>query len=240
MDLAKFKPRSYWVRYTSAYLALILGSLLTRIRVYGKDFIPAKGPLIIAANHINLIDPAFVIAAVQRPINFLMASDQAVDWYFAWAPWLYGFIPTDRTRLAPSTIKQAMKVLNRHEFLGIFPEGTSRPPVIRPAKPGASYLSAVTRTRILPVGVAGTEHVWDQWQRGNRPSVVVRIGKPFGPVSLPEGVDKQMRSERLERIGEELMCRITALLPERYHGHYRGHPLIKDFQSENQLPPGEW
>ena len=100
-----FKPRPQWVRYILGYAALLLGTLVARIKVHGRDHIPKKGPFIIVANHFDVSEPPFFLFALQRPVNFLVASDQVIEWYNYWAVWLYGFIPTNRTNLAPSTIK---------------------------------------------------------------------------------------------------------------------------------------
>ncbi len=32
------------------------------------------------------------------------------------------------------------------------------------------------------------------------------------------------------------MCRIAMLMPEKYHGFYRGHPRIAELRKELQLP----
>ena len=53
----------------------------------------------------------FFTYAIQKPINFIAASDQEVDWWFMWAPIIYGWIPVDRERVAPSTIKLAIQAL---------------------------------------------------------------------------------------------------------------------------------
>ena len=124
-SLKHFSPRASWIRKKLGYPALFIGSTIAKITVKGRWHLPKKGPFIVAANHFSYIDPPFFKYAIRKPINFLGASDQNIDWYFMWAPILYGFIPIDRTNLAPSTIKKAKKALKRGEILGIFPEGTS-------------------------------------------------------------------------------------------------------------------
>jgi len=221
------------VRYFLGYLTLFLGTLLFKIKIRGCENIPKKGPFIVSANHFNRLDPALLVYALRRPINFLMASDQTVESYLMWAPWLYGFIPTNRTRLAPSTIKQAVKVLKKQEILGIFPEGVSTEKVLRPAKNGVVYLSTVTKAPILPVSIIGLDNMLSKWRRGVRPTVTVCIGKPFGPYTLPK--DRKQKETALREIGVEVMCRIAALMPEKFHGAFSGHPKIRDYRSENRL-----
>ena len=130
------------MRYVLGYLAMFLCSLGTRVKMFGRHHVPDDGPYIVVINHFSYIDPPFVIQALQKPISFLAASDQVIEAQFIWAPFLYGFIPTDRISLAPSTIKNSIRSLKKGEILGIFPEGTSLSRVLRPAKNGAAFLSA--------------------------------------------------------------------------------------------------
>jgi 1-acyl-sn-glycerol-3-phosphate acyltransferase len=230
--LTDYKPRPKGVRRLLAYLALLLGSLLLKITVKGRHNLPKKGPYVLVCNHFSVIDPAVVIYAHRNPISFLAASDHVIEWYNLWAVWLYGFIPTDRVRLAPSTIKAARQALRDGEVLGIFPEGTSTANELREAKPGAAYLSSIETVKILPISVLGLGDVWAQWSRGLRPRVTVRIGKPFGPYTFPK--DRAQREQVLTRVGKEIMCRIAALLPEEHHGVFRGEQAITQYQKENE------
>ena len=97
---------------------MFIVSMLTKTKVRGRKNIPKKGPFIITINHFSYVDPVFVIHAIRRPISFLAASDQKIEWHFLWAPFIYGFIPTNRKVLAPSTIKHAKRALKEDEILG--------------------------------------------------------------------------------------------------------------------------
>ncbi|MFH1852994.1 MAG: lysophospholipid acyltransferase family protein [Candidatus Neomarinimicrobiota bacterium] len=235
-DLNKYRPRPLIIRYLSGYFTLFMLSLASRVKVYGRQFIPDRGPYIIAANHFSVLDPIFIIYATQRPINFLMASDQVVGNDMFWAPWIYGFIPTNRSKLAPSTIKTSLQVLRKNEILGIFPEATSLATELRPAKEGAAYLSLATNVPILPVSVTGHNNLWKNLFRGVRQTVTVRIGRAFGP--FEQEADGKSRQQLLEEIGLEIMCRIGALLPEEQRGFVKNHDLVWRFREENDRHTG--
>ena len=213
---------------------MFLCSLGARVKILGRHHIPDKKPYIVVINHFSYIDPVFVIHALQKPITFLAASDQVIETQFIWVPVIYGFIPTDRSNLAPSTIKNSIRALKNGEILGIFPEGTSLSNVLRPAKNGAAFLSASGKTRLLPVGITGLENAWVMMFRGLRPSVNIRIGKPFGPFALSKS--KNVKERDLNEIGAEIMCRIAALLPEDMHGSFKNNKTINGYQKKNGLP----
>lgn len=229
--LKQFRPRPKPVRKLLGYANLLLCSTLANTKVRGRHHIPESGPFIVAGNHFSLIDPPFMMYAMNKPMIILMAADQELDWYFMWAPWLYGFIPTHRKSLAPSTIKMAVNALQSGEIMGIYPEGTSMDEVLRPAKNGAAYLSTAATVPIVPIGVVGLKDAWPNLFRGIRPRVKVRIGKPCGPFTLPQ--EKEMRKPALVSIGDEIMCRIAALLPEKYHGAFEGRPEIEEYRKDS-------
>ena len=232
--LDNLKPRPKWVRHFLNYFALLFGIILAKFVVRGRHHLPNKGPFILALNHFNYADGPFVIYAIRKPINFIVASDQLLKWFDYWAPWLYGIIPANRIRLAPSTIKSSKKALLAKEILLIFPEGTSLSNELRPAKGGVMFLSTTMQVPIVPVSINGRiGDIWSNVLSGVRPKVRINIGKPFGPYSLPK--ERSQKETKLAKIGDEVMCRIAALLPDKHHGVYRGDPSFKNYREENNL-----
>ena len=217
LDSYKLLPK--WIRYLSSYLNLFLCSVLLKPKIYGRKNIPQNGPYIVAINHFHIFDPALVAYAIRKPISFLAASDQDIDWQVLIAGKLYGFIPTNRQKLAPSTIKKAIQALHKGDILGIFPEATTGSVLRRPKK-GVTYLSLKSGCKILPMGIVGLEEdIWSQWFKGVRPQVAVKIGKPFSiSSSLPK--DRSERQNKLSDIGDDIMHKIATLLPNKYRGEY--------------------
>ena len=217
LDSYKLLPK--WIRYLSSYLNLFLCSVLLKPKIYGRKNIPQNGPYIVAINHFHIFDPALVAYAIRKPISFLAASDQDIDWQVLIAGKLYGFIPTNRQKLAPSTIKKAIQALQKGDILGIFPEATTGPVLRRPKK-GVTYLSLKSGCKILPMGIVVLEEdIWSQWFKGVRPQVAVKIGKPFSiSSSLPK--DRSERQNKLSDIGDDIMHKIATLLPNKYRGEY--------------------
>lgn len=217
LDSYKLLPK--WFRYISSYVNLLLCSLLVKATVSGRYNIPKSGPYIVAINHFHIFDPALVAYAIRKPISFLAASDQDVEWQVFVAGKLYGFIPTNRQKLAPSTIKKAIKTLQNGEILGIFPEATTGP-VLRKPKKGVTYLSLKSGCKILPMSVLGIdEDIWSKWFRGIRPQVTVKVGKPFS-ISCDLPSDRNKREKKLSQIGNDIMRHIAELLPTKFHGEY--------------------
>ena len=233
--LKKISPKSYFIRKQVGYLALLLGSTIAKISVKGKWHLPKKKGYIVASNHFSYVDPSFFKYAIQKPINFLAASDQEVEWYFLWAIHLYGFIPINREKISPSAIKKAKKVLKNGEILGIFPEGSTTSPFLREPKNGAVFLSTIEKAPIVPISIYGAETAWQDIFKGIRPRVYINIGKPFGPYQI-EG-NKEEKLIKTKEIGSEMAARIASLLPKNKRGKYREDKRIQKFQIENGIKP---
>jgi len=85
------------------------------------------------------------------------------------------------------------------------------------------------------MAIYGAETAWEDLFRGIRPRVNINIGKPFGPFDV-EG-SKENKSNKITKIGEELICRIGALLPDERHGVCAGDRRIDRFRKINGFTP---
>jgi 1-acyl-sn-glycerol-3-phosphate acyltransferase len=69
---------------------------------------------------------------------------------------------------------------------------------------------------LWPVAYYGLENFWRNLVRFRRTDFYFRVGAPF---SVRTGDERLTRAVR-ERITEEIMYRIAALLPTEYRGYY--------------------
>ena len=149
-------------RLIRAFVRALLAIFYRRLDVVGLDHLPARGPLIVAANHQNgLIDPMLLMAALPRPLRPLAKS--GLFRHPIIAPFLHlaRALPVYRRQDAGSdTSGNALMFRAVGEALGhggailIFPEGVSQPePALMPL-------------RTLPF-------LWDMVRRG-----AFRLGRP--------------------------------------------------------------
>ena len=54
---------------TARYVVRPLVAIYSHFQVIGKARIPKAGPLVVAANHISLMDPPLLVVALDRPIG---------------------------------------------------------------------------------------------------------------------------------------------------------------------------
>ena len=197
--------------------------LLAEWEVFGLDNVPARGPLILVANHNNIIDPPLLGASIpHRPVVFMAKKELFDRWYSGWLVRGYCAFPVRRGEPDRQAFRHALEVLRRGLILGMFPEGTrSKTGAMGPAQPGTAIIALRARVPILPVGITGTDKV-----KGpasvirRRPHIRVNIGRPFTLAVSPAA-----RRAALEEATRQIMGRIAALLPPEYQGAWTPLPV---------------
>lgn len=229
-------PRRRAVRYTFQRLARVALATLADFHVFGREHLPPQGPLLVVANHFSPFDTAAVVAALPWPVEFL-GGRHLVDapGFLKWIPHLWGYYAVRRGSVSRTAMHAAQAVLAQDGILTIFPEGGSWATVLRPARPGTAYLAVETGATLLPLGLDGLHHVFPSLRRGQRATVTVRIGQPFGPFTAT-GRGRTRRPE-LAAISEEIMRRIAALIPPERHGVFSSDPAQRAAAQDAAIYP---
>jgi len=192
--------------------------LLTRWRVKGKENIPSQGPVLIIANHLNVIDPPLLGVSISRRVIFIAKEElfrsRLAGYFFG----NLGSFPVHRGRLDRKALRQANQVLAANMPLAVFPEGKrSHNTQLQPAFSGAALIASHNKAvLILPVGISGTEKIKGKTWILHRPRIIVNIGPPFR-LPLPNG---KFTKGELTHFTTLMMERVAELLPLEYQGNY--------------------
>lgn len=219
-------PRRRVSRFLLRRLIDVAFALLSDLRIIGAENLPKEGPLIVVANHFHFADGVAVIRATPWPLEYLVASQpQDAPGALKWVPRLWGNYYVRRGAASRSAMRAALSVLAQDGVIGMFPEGGSWAPMLRPARPGTAYLAARTGAPLLPMGLDGLLDLFPSLRRGRRARVTVRIGRLFGPFQM---VGRgPARRQQLDDIGDEIMQHIAPLLPPERRGVYSSDPKIR-------------
>lgn len=202
------------------FIGYLLLHLLFGFRVKGAHLVPRRGAVILASNHISLIDPVAVAVATPREVTFIARSEPFKLPVLSWLLPRLGVIPVERGHSDLGAIKAAIQALQQGVAFGIFPEGTrSRNAKLQPFKTGAAAIALRTGATIVPVAVYGSDKAWGVGRKG--PTLFKPITVVFGE-PLPVATGKTGH-QALEELTKGLEAAIASLLPPEYRGDSLAH-----------------
>lgn len=210
------------------FLIRILLNVIARIEIRGRENAPLTGGMILAANHIGILDIVMVFYAIDRTDLFIPVAEKFER--IGWIRWLgkhLNFIFVDRFNPDLKAIRKMIGLMEAGKCLIIAPEGTRSPTgSLIDGKPGVAFLAARSGFPITPVGITGTEDkvILGNVKRFKKSTVTLTGGKPFVIPPLA----KENRDAALQQATDEVMCRIAALLPEKYRGVYAGYERVRE------------
>lgn len=201
--------------------------LITRIEVHGLEKIP-PGNVIIAANHLGRLDTAVLLCVLDREDIIMPIAEKYRDHpIFGAIGRAANGIWLNRFEADYSALRKILERMEQGGLLVIAPEGTrSKTEALQEGKMGVAFLAGKSGYPVLPVAVTGTEDrvIVENLKRLRRSKIVVRAGDLFN-IEIPKG---RGREEAMHRATDEIMCRIGAMLPEKYRGVYAEHPRLKE------------
>lgn len=219
------------MRYILRSIIRLLFNLIARVEVSGYEHVPEDGNFVIATNHLGIVDVPLAFYALDRWDLFVLIGEKwEKNRFFKWLGKHFNFVFIDRYNPDIRAMRKVLNLMDEGKNLVIAPEGTrSRVGSLIEGKPGVSYLAARLGQPIVPVGIMGTEDkvIFGNLKRLRRSHIVLRAGPAFTLPPLP----RENRDAALKQYTDEIMCRIAALLPEKYRGVYRDHPRLKELLS---------
>ena len=157
-------------------LASIVG---IRVCVEGRENIPA-GACVFASNHVSNADPIALFPAVPRRLSVLAKKELFRIPILSFGMRQAKFIPVDRAdrKSAIASVDTAVRYLKEGLSFVVFPEGTrSLDGRLRPFKKGAFLMAIEAGVPVVPVSLAGTQHLMQKGHWTVQPGdVTVRFG----------------------------------------------------------------
>lgn len=198
------------------------------VRVHHPERFPRRGPAVVAANHVGLIDGPLLAIFAPRPVHALTKIEMFTGVLGVFLR-LVGQIPLDRFRVDPRAVRVSLRVLRQGGVVGVFPEGRRGAGELDRFHRGAAYLAMVTGAPVVPVTFIGSRepggHTDSLPPRGARIDIVIGEPVPFAAVPWPRvRADVTARSQELR---EHMLTGLRTALAET------GRSL------PGPLPPGE-
>jgi 1-acyl-sn-glycerol-3-phosphate acyltransferase len=205
-------PRKIFVRRLIRIIGKLLLRIFARPIIINENNIQICGPVILAGNHVAVLE--IVMMAVYTPaiVEFLGTGDIPLDPKFSWLANLYGFIPIQRGSVDRAGINNALSVLAQGGVLGVFPQGGIWDTTVSQTRIGTALLSQKSGAPVIPIGFGGMNGALRRILRFERPRLVMNIGSP---IYFPEQANKDISNRDLLEMQANLIINsIVFLLPE--------------------------
>ncbi len=162
--------------------------LFHRIKVFGKENLPAQYPFVLVANHCSHLDTPVLSSLVSLPLSFRLFPIAAGDTFFEsyrsslFAALFVNALPLWRKKVSTHSLEQ-FRIRLVEEPCGyiLFPEGTrSRTGEMGKFKPGIGMILAGQNVPVVPCYIDGAYEAFSSDARMLKPvQITVRIGEPL-------------------------------------------------------------
>ncbi len=145
--------------YSCAWASFyIVSNPLWRERIRGRSRLPWRGPAVIVANHISMLD-ILVLYGLFRPFKWVAKAELFKVPVVGWTMWINDYVRVWRGDR--ESVRQMMAHCRKHLARGtpilLFPEGTrARDGRLQRFKDGAFRLAYEAKVPVVPVAISGT------------------------------------------------------------------------------------
>ncbi|WP_032377093.1 lysophospholipid acyltransferase family protein [Rhodococcoides fascians] len=206
--------------------------VLGRPSVVGGGNLPMTGPVIIAGNHLTVVDSFFLVLLVRRRVTFIAKSEYftgrgikgaALRWFYS----ATGQVPVDRRGADASApaLDAAKSILRQRKVWAVYPEGTRSPDGrLYKGKTGLARVAIETGAPVVPVVMHGTLGVNPVGSRMWRPGKVrMVVGEPLDFTRYAGGENSRAI---LRATTDEVMAALATLSGQEYVDVYAA--TVKD------------
>lgn len=180
-----------------------------RFQVLGRQNIPRRGGILLAANHTSAYDPPAVGCVIPRPCYFLAKKELFSSRLKRLVLTLARCIPVDRADIGHGTVRRINTLLGSGDAILLFPEGTrTRTGEMGGRKNGVGLIAVQNQVDVVPVHVGGLFKVRGSVFR--RPRITIAFGEPI-TVSAMLAPDNQGRRGGYQLITAAVFQRIQEL-----------------------------
>jgi 1-acyl-sn-glycerol-3-phosphate acyltransferase len=181
------------------------------LTLHGREQLPPRGPMILVANHVGVIDGPLLVVAHPQP-TYALAKVELFSGALGKALDYVGQIPIDRKRIDLRGVTRAIHLLRTGGVLAIFPEGRRTGGEVRYAHRGAAYLAMVTGAPVIPVALLGTRGPGQTVTHipGYRSQLHICYGRPMHIPTVPWPRTKLAVAEWTVKIRDQLAEHIVS------------------------------
>lgn len=191
---------SYYTLFRAIFRAFF--AVFYRWQVKGAENVPADGPVILCANHINNFDPPLLGCGIERQVHFMAKEELFKVPVISFLITKFGAFPVKRGAGDRAAIRATLKILEEGKVLGIFPEGTrSKTGEVGQGMSGTAMFALKSEAKVVPVAIVGPYRLF-------RPVTII-YGKPIDLSRYKEG---KATGETMKEVTDLIMQNIRDLI----------------------------
>ncbi|MCK0440977.1 1-acyl-sn-glycerol-3-phosphate acyltransferase [Gordonia alkaliphila] len=196
--------------------------LMGRPKVEGLENLPPEGKVLLASNHLAVVDSFYLPLMSPRRVFFLAKSEYFTEpglkgrfkkWFFSTS----GQIPIDRSgaSAAAGALTAGRRILDDGGVLCLYPEGTRSPDGrLYKGKTGLARMALESGTPVVPVAMINTDRINPPGTILPRPTrITIKFGTPLD-FSRYEGMAGNRFIERA--VTDEIMYALMRLSGQQY------------------------
>jgi 1-acyl-sn-glycerol-3-phosphate acyltransferase len=191
MSKEMLKAGWYWLARLGCQMFC---ALVFRCRVYGRENVPATGPVILASNHQSYLDPVYCGVGLRRHLVYVARDTLFRYRLFAFLIHSLNAIPVSRDKADIAAMRAIIARLREGAAVCLYPEGTrTRDGRIIPVKAGFGLLCRRAKAVVVPVLIDGAFEAWPRHKRFFEPgSVQVQFGTPLSPAQIETMTNEEL------------------------------------------------
>lgn len=177
------------------------------VHVHGLEYVPVRGPVLLAGNHMGLLDGPLLYVVTPRVVHAWVKREM-FDGRGGQGMRAMGQISLDRGDVDPAAVKTAVRVLRDGGVVAVYPEGSRGDGAVSHTRLGLAYLAMVTGAHVVPVAHLGTR--LPGGSVGSVPPRGSRLDAVFGPGTDVARFPWPRRRADVERVAEQLRVWLAA------------------------------
>lgn len=220
------------------------------LRVYNRPFtrglekIPEEGAVILASNHLAVMDSFYLPLVAKRQLTFLAKKEYFTTpglvggiqkWFFS----SVGQVPIDRADKSSqdAAMQTALRVLEKGDPLGMYPEGTRSPDGrLYKGKTGLARIALESNVDVYPVAMINTNKVNPIGSWIPRPyRCGVYVGDPISPGDFRYAGDEYAQARAMTNA---IMESLAELSGQEYVPDFYAADVKKSLEQGHGYPPG--
>lgn len=186
------------------------------LRTYGRERIPANGPVVFCFNHFSWLDPWAIGSVIPRTVYYIAKQEAHDNPLIGPFIRIFGTTPVRRGESDREALRLMREVVRRGDALGMFPEGTRQKREPGPVLSGAALIAVQEGVPI----VCGAIHGSQDWRFGNFHPVSLAFSEPFDVSGHPRN------SRGYRAASEEIQRELRRLWEFLVTTHELGRPRV--------------